>query len=328
MSTITPLNLNDNGSTSRNVINDNFETLNEEKLEAAGAATLEDKTIDADENTISNLEVDNFKSSVIVTHAEGIVANNNDTTIPTSSAVKAYVDEGGTPMYVAQLTANLPTGLRFADDYNKVWVGNGATNTTLLASTTTGGRKSRLVTLDWADADRCIGFGVVGGQVYMLLQDQGTTPDANRLYRVAESDWFAGVAGTQINFSGSNPLIATDTYVYFTTYDGVTFYFTHLAGNSANAYDISKYTLSGTTLTYQSTVSIPSSATINGIVVDSLGNIYAVDASAVIRKYNSAGILQKTTDAYSQTTITSFKGVVYIPSASSSSPGWIRAYVN
>ena len=49
-------------------------------------------SIDADNSTISNLEVDNFKASAIVTEAEGIGSNDNDTTIPTSAAVKDYVD--------------------------------------------------------------------------------------------------------------------------------------------------------------------------------------------------------------------------------------------
>lgn len=54
--------------------------------------TLTNKTIDADSNTISNLEVDNFKASAIVIESEGIGLNDNDTTIPTSAAVKDYVD--------------------------------------------------------------------------------------------------------------------------------------------------------------------------------------------------------------------------------------------
>ena len=57
-----------------------------------GTMTLTNKTINADNNSISNLEVDNFKASAIVTEAEGIAANDNDTTIPTSAAVKDYVD--------------------------------------------------------------------------------------------------------------------------------------------------------------------------------------------------------------------------------------------
>ena len=53
--------------------------------------TLTNKTIDADNNTISNIEVDNFKASTIVIESEGIGSNDNDTTIPTSAAVVDYV---------------------------------------------------------------------------------------------------------------------------------------------------------------------------------------------------------------------------------------------
>ena len=49
-------------------------------------------SIDADSNTVSNLEVDNFKASAIVIESEGISSNDNDTTIPTSASVKDYVD--------------------------------------------------------------------------------------------------------------------------------------------------------------------------------------------------------------------------------------------
>ena len=54
--------------------------------------TLTNKTIDADSNTLSNIEVDNLKASAVVLESEGIGSNDNDTTIPTSAAVKDYVD--------------------------------------------------------------------------------------------------------------------------------------------------------------------------------------------------------------------------------------------
>lgn len=56
--------------------------------------TLTNKTIDANGtgNSISNIEVADMASSAIVTEAEGISANDNDTTIPTSAATKDYVD--------------------------------------------------------------------------------------------------------------------------------------------------------------------------------------------------------------------------------------------
>ena len=54
--------------------------------------TLTNKTIDVDNNTVSNIEVDNFKASSIVLESEGIGSNDNDTSLPTSAAVKDYVD--------------------------------------------------------------------------------------------------------------------------------------------------------------------------------------------------------------------------------------------
>ena len=47
--------------------------------------TYTNKTIDADNNTISNLEVDNIKAATVVVESEGISSNDNDATLPTSA---------------------------------------------------------------------------------------------------------------------------------------------------------------------------------------------------------------------------------------------------
>ena len=60
-----------------------------------GSQTLTNKTLDADNNTVSNLEVDNLKSGVLDTDLSSVAGT--DTTLASAKAIKAYVD--------AQLTA-------------------------------------------------------------------------------------------------------------------------------------------------------------------------------------------------------------------------------
>ena len=58
---------------------------------AATSKTLTNKTIDADNNTLSNIEVDNLKSGVLDTDlSEGVAGT--DTTLASAKAIKAYVD--------------------------------------------------------------------------------------------------------------------------------------------------------------------------------------------------------------------------------------------
>tara|TARA_Y100001972_G_scaffold58389_1_gene71667 strand:- start:560 stop:3334 length:2775 start_codon:yes stop_codon:yes gene_type:complete len=59
-------------------------------LSLGSLATL--SAVDADSVTVTNLEKDNLKASFLVIESEGIASNDNDDTIPTSAAVKDYVD--------------------------------------------------------------------------------------------------------------------------------------------------------------------------------------------------------------------------------------------
>ena len=75
---------NDDG-TMRQTTVDTFDT-----YLAATSKTLTNKTIDADNNTLSNIEVDNFKSGVLDTDLSSVAGT--DTTLASAKAIKAYVD--------------------------------------------------------------------------------------------------------------------------------------------------------------------------------------------------------------------------------------------
>jgi len=61
---------------------------------ASDSMTFTNKTFDVEGtgNSISNIDVADFKATAIVIESEGIGSNDNDTTLPTSAAVKDYVD--------------------------------------------------------------------------------------------------------------------------------------------------------------------------------------------------------------------------------------------
>tara|TARA_R100000388_G_scaffold20056_1_gene15234 strand:+ start:4494 stop:6398 length:1905 start_codon:yes stop_codon:yes gene_type:complete len=75
---------NDDG-TMRQTTVDTFDT-----YLAATSKTLTNKTIDADNNTLSNIEVDNLKSGVLDTDLSSVAGT--DTTLASAKAIKAYVD--------------------------------------------------------------------------------------------------------------------------------------------------------------------------------------------------------------------------------------------
>ena len=73
------------GGTMRQTTVDTFDT-----YLAATSKTLTNKTIDADNNTLSNIEVDNLKSGVLDTDLSSVAGT--DTTLASAKAIKAYVD--------------------------------------------------------------------------------------------------------------------------------------------------------------------------------------------------------------------------------------------
>ena len=59
-------------------------------VQPASSDTLTNKSIDVDNNTVTNIEVDNLKSGVLDTDISSVAGT--DTTIPSAKAVKTYVD--------------------------------------------------------------------------------------------------------------------------------------------------------------------------------------------------------------------------------------------
>lgn len=172
----------------------------------------------------------------------------------------------------------------FMDEFALFTVANTGTGFSVARSGTK--LQTRNTTSDWANADEVVSAVVLNGYMYLLIIDSGTTPDTYRVYRYLLSDVTS--SPTQITFSGSNQLTTTDSVLRMTS-DGVDFYITYLAGNSANAYAVGKYTLSGTTLTYSSTVTLAGTPTFTNFGVMSDGSIYIIDGSSFIVKFDSAG---------------------------------------
>ena len=77
------------------VVGEMFEDLHDQLV--SGTITFTNKTFDANAtgNSLSNVEVADLSASAVVTEAEGIASNDNDTTLPTSAAVKDFVDTQG-----------------------------------------------------------------------------------------------------------------------------------------------------------------------------------------------------------------------------------------
>ena len=111
---------------------------------ASSTTTFTNKTIDANGtgNSITNLEVGDFAAASVVTQGEGIGSNNNDTTIPTSAAVKAYADSvGGSSLTVQEEGSSLSTA---ATTLNFVGAGVTATGNSSTKTITIGAGVSTL----------------------------------------------------------------------------------------------------------------------------------------------------------------------------------------
>jgi hypothetical protein len=126
---------------------------------ASDSLTFTNKTFDANGsgNSITNLEVADFTAASIVIESEGLASSDNDTSLPTTAAVKDYVDAnaGGT-LKLADSSSNAGSVnvsgsedlvFRSGDSISVAVAGNGVTvnlNETISVDTITAGDSSAI----------------------------------------------------------------------------------------------------------------------------------------------------------------------------------------
>ena len=225
-------------------------------------------------------------------------SSNSDNKVASQQSIKSYVDaQSGTSKPVSFEIIDLPSsgGITYSDELFNLNRQQTTFPPILDISTPIIGGISNQIDINsstWTDANNSTGGVVILGDfVYVMLEDTATTPDTFRVYRYSKSNITA--TGTLMSFSGSTTLSTTNSAMLINS-DGTNFYFSYNAGNSSNSYEIAKYTLSGTTFTYDSTITLSDSQSFNnGYAIDISGNIFTMNSS-VIRKYNSSGVLQFT----------------------------------
>lgn len=142
-------------------------------ITASSTATLTNKTFDANGtgNSISNIEVTDLAGSAVVTESEGIGSNDNDTTLPTSAAVKDYVDN------------NVPsTGVTVQDEGSSLTTAGTTLNFVGAGVVASGTGTTKTITIS-------------GGGSGVTVQDEGSNLSTN---------------GTILNFVGSG-VVASGT---------------------------------------------------------------------------------------------------------------------
>lgn len=245
---------------------------------------------------------------------EDDMSSNSETSIATQRSIKTYIDNSvssGTPrVFSSGNTSDVSPS--YTDDYF-LFNGGVGSQYKLGIESYTGSVQSLDVLGTWASANSSANSVILGDYVYVLLENNTPNPDVFELYRFSKSSITS--VGTQITFSGAFTLADTNSQMKMTS-DGTNFYFSYKAGNSSNAYEIAKYTLSGTILTYDSTITLSDSSALTTFVVKSNGDIYT-ENNGEIKKYNSSGTLQETSESFGASSVLNFSNTIYAGFSSS-----------
>lgn len=156
-----------------------------------------------------------------------------------------------------------------------------------------------IFTADWGSVTDANGIVIKNSFLYALLVDSVTGD--SRVYRYSVTDMASG--GTLMTIGGT--AFGTDSDVFLMTSDGTDFYFTGEANNSSSLNRISKYTLSGTTLTSSSVILCGADPANfgEGIMVAVDGKIFGLDSPTVYEFSNTGTFVRSysySTEIYGQ----------------------------
>jgi hypothetical protein len=171
----------------------------------------------------------------------------------------------------------------------------GYDNSTGVTIQAAGNAGLRTLTNPYTAANGVNGVAIIGSFVYVCYWKSSNTDI--RIFRFTKNNLAAG--GTLMTVSGASLNTGTHEGSVLMGSNGTNLYFTLGANQSgfANTYDVSSFSISGTTITYITTVACGSTSTVFGgnMAADSSGNIYGLSsADGEVRKYNSSGVLQTT----------------------------------
>lgn len=83
-----------------------LQTTSANVVDLSSSQTITNKSIDADNNTLTNIDTNAIKPSTLITESEGIGSNDSDTCIPTCAAVKDYTDATAKEEFFSGISAN------------------------------------------------------------------------------------------------------------------------------------------------------------------------------------------------------------------------------
>jgi len=164
------------------------------------------------------------------------------------------------------------------------------TNLIVIDTRSGGDLEIRDVTSDFAAANMIQGIVKIGSYIYVCVCD--TTDTDVKIFRFTANDIAAG--GTEMTVTIGN--ITSDTAMRS---DGTYLYINNNGANTAsNQHVFEKFSISGTTLNSEGVITCGSTNTdFTSGLIDGAGNFYGMNATEIIRRFNSAGTLQQTASA-------------------------------